>query len=341
MTYKKLQIVSFLVFLLAVLILVILIAKPFLNILAFGVIIAILFSPIYQKILRMVRSPNLAGLLTVLLILLIVLVPLSIFGQIIFNEVFGFYNQYKTGDLNSSNGALLHLSPQIQSILQTIMNQVGNAVQNFTNDAFNSVSNLLSNVVSFFVGLFLFFFTIFFSLRDGDKIKQVIMDISPIAQEQEYLLFKKVSSAVNGVVKGAFLVALIQGTMATVGFLIFGAPQPFIWGLFTVIAALVPVVGTSLSMIPAVIYLFLTGNTGAGIGLAIWAAFGVSLIDNFVGPKLIGSRTKLHPLLVFISLLGGIQFFGFVGFLLGPIIMAVFVALVDMYRIDFKAYLEQ
>jgi predicted PurR-regulated permease PerM len=229
----------------------------------------------------------------------------------------------------------------MQETVSKVVDQIGTTVRSISNNAFQTVSGLLSNVFNFFLFLFLFFFTIFFIFRDGQSIKQVIMDVSPIAQQQEYILFKKVGAAVDGVVKGAFLTALIQGAAATVGFQIFGVPHPILWGLFTIMAALVPSIGTSLSIVPAVIYLLLTGHIAAAIGLAIWGAVAVGLIDNLVGPKIIGSRTQLHPLLVLISVLGGLQVFGFVGFLLGPIIMAIFVALVDMYRTDFKEYLEQ
>jgi predicted PurR-regulated permease PerM len=132
--------------------------------------------------------------------------------------------------------------------------------------------------------------------------------------------------------------AIIQGVVAMIGFTIFGVPQPLLWGLFTVMAALVPNVGTSLSLIPAVIYLLVTGHIGAGIGLAVWGMLAVGLIDNLLSPRLIGSRIQLHPLLVLLSVIGGLQFFGFLGFLIGPILLAVFVAMVDIYRSDFKKY---
>lgn len=342
MTYKKLQIVSFLIFLLAIFILTIQVIRPFLGVLAFGVIISVLFWPIYNKIYARIKSANIASLLTVLLVLLIVLLPLWLFGQVIFNEAFGLYYNYKDGGLSlSANPFFGQLSPTVQDAIGNVVDQVRNAADSFTNNAFQTVSGLLSNVLSFFLAAFLFFFTVFFVLRDGEHLKKVITDISPIAQEQEDILFKKIDIAVNGVIKGAFLTALIQGVAATVGFFAFGVPNPLLWGLFTVIAALVPTVGTSLSLIPAVVYLFLTGHTFAAVGLAIWGALAVGLIDNLIGPKLIGATTKLHPLLVFISVLGGVQLFGFAGFLFGPIIMAIFIALIDMYRTDFKEYLEQ
>jgi predicted PurR-regulated permease PerM len=109
--------------------------------------------------------------------------------------------------------------------------------------------------------------------------------------------------------------------------------------MFTVVAALVPTIGTSLSIVPAVIFLLITGQVPAAIGLAIWGLVAVGLVDNFIGPKLIGGSTKLHPVLVLLSIIGGIQFFGILGFLIGPIIMAIFVSMVEMYREEFTDYL--
>jgi predicted PurR-regulated permease PerM len=152
---------------------------------------------------------------------------------------------------------------------------------------------------------------------------------------------EKVVVAVNGVVKGSFLTALTHGVSATIAFFIFGIPAPVIWGVFTVVAALVPVVGIWVSLGSAIIYLLVTGNTGSAIGLAIWAMVSVTLIDNLVGPRIVGGRAKLHPLLVLLSVLGGIKMFGPLGFLIGPITMAIFVTLVEIYREDFKAFVEQ
>lgn len=341
MTYKKLQIASFLIFLLVVLILVLFIVKPFLTVLAFGTIMAILFWPVYNKLQKLIKSNTIASLLTVLLMLFILVTPIWFFGNVIFNEASNVYVQYTTGDLALQGSRVYEkLTPEMQTTVKTVIDQVSQTAQSFSDNALKTASGLLSNVFNFFLFFFLFFFFVFFLLRDGEHIKDIIMDISPIAKEQEYLLFKKVGAAVNGVVKGAFLTALIQGLVAMIGFKIFGVPQPIVWGLFTVVSALIPSVGTALSVIPAVIYLFITGHVVAAIGMAIWGALAIGTIDNLVGPKLIGSKTKLHPMLVLVSILGGIQFFGYVGFLLGPIVMAIFIALVEMYRTDFKDYLE-
>jgi predicted PurR-regulated permease PerM len=204
---------------------------------------------------------------------------------------------------------------------------------------FTGLSQAVSSAAGFFFSVFLMFFSLYYFLRDGDKIRLFANKILPLSENKENILVKKLSLAIAGVVKGSFLVALIQGAVATVGFYIFQVPNPLLWGSFTVLAALVPNVGTSLSLIPAVLYLFMMDRTGAGIGMAIWGAFAVGLIDNVVSPKLIGAQAKLHPVLVLFSILGGLQLFGFLGFLIGPIIMSMFVVLIEVYSLDLKKYL--
>ncbi len=335
--YKRLQTISFLVLLFLVFILVLMIFKPFVNIIALALILSILFRPIYLRLDRAVGSPNLAAALTVILILLIFLIPVWFFGQVIINEITQLYDRYRAGSFVINKGQIISSMPeQLQTIVQNLSANINSLIGRITSQAFSSFSTILANVASFVVAVFMLFFMVFFLLRDGRKIKRGFMDVSPIATAHEDQLFTRIVSAVNGVVKGSFLMALIQGAVATIGFFIFGVPEPFLWGLFTVVAALVPTVGTSLSLIPAVIYLFVTGQTPQAIGMIIWGAVAVGLIDNFLGPKLVSTTIKLHPVLVLLAVIGGLQFFGFLGFLIGPIVMAIFMELIDMYRTDFK-----
>ncbi len=315
---------------------------PFLKLLALGAILAVLFEPVNRKLKERIKNPNAASFATILLILLVVLLPVYLVGQTLFSELLGFYNRYKDGSLDIDRDAIVRsLPPQFQAWASRFLSDFSAQVSGFASTAFSSITSIVSNITNFIVGLVLVLFTVYYLLVDWEKIKDFINSIFPISSERENLVAGKLERAIGGVVKGSFLVALLQAIIATVGFLIFGVPQPFLWGAFTLLAALVPTVGTSLSLVPAVLYLLITNHTGAGIGLAIWGATAVGLVDNVVSPKLIGSRTNLHPLLVLFSVIGGLQFFGIIGFLLGPILMAVFVSLLDIYREDLKAFLRR
>jgi len=340
MTHQRLQLIAFLILFVAVGVIAILIWWPYLTLLFIAIILAILFRPVYEWLVKKFKSESFAAILTIVLILIIVIGPLYLMGQLVFYELIGLYNQIKGSGVSISQTELVASLPgQMQPVATNLLADLGNKLAQVASSTFQSVTSVLSNVAGFFLSFFLVFFTVYYLLRDGKKIKKYINTVFPLSTEHEDVLVGKLESSVSGVVKGAFLVALIQGIIATVGYLIFGLPNAFLWGSFTVLAALVPTVGTSLALIPAVAFLFLTGHTGAGVGLAIWGIAAVSTIDNIVGPKLIGSKTHLHPMLVLFSILGGIQMFGFVGFLLGPILMAIFVTLLDIYRQDLKAYM--
>jgi predicted PurR-regulated permease PerM len=342
MTNPRLELIAFFV-LLGVLGLVVgFMWFPFLKLLAVAGIIAILFLPIHRRVTKSTGNEILATWLTILLILFIVMVPLYLIGQLLFNELLGLYGNIRNSGITVDKSEIIQrLPPQFQAIIQNLSQDLGQRLSGFAANTFQGVTNILSNVAGFFLAFFLVFFTLYYLLRDGDKIKKVINSILPLSEAHENLLVKRLELAVNGVVKGMFLVALAQGVVATIGFVIFKVPNPFLWGAFTVLAALVPTVGTAIAIVPAILFLFVTGNTGAGIGLAVWGTLAVGLIDNIISPKLVGARVKLHPLLVLFSVLGGIQLFGFIGFLLGPLVMAMFVALLDIYRTDLKTHLDK
>lgn len=342
MTNQRLQIIALSLIFAVITLVVAFMWWPFLKLVVLAFIMAILFMPLYKRLAARFTNEPLAAILTIILVLLIFIVPLYLVGQLLFNELVGLYNQYRSGGFSISSTELIqNLPQQIQDPVTNLLQDFTGKLTDFAGNAFEGVTSVLSNVAGFFLSFFLVFFSLYYFLRDWDKLKSYFNSIFPLSSQHENLLIAKLEGAVNGVVKGMFSVALVQGLVATLGFLIFGVPQPFLWGAFTVIAALVPTVGTSISLVPAVLYLLITGNIGAGIGLAIWGAVAVGTIDNILSPKLVGARAKLHPLLVIFSVLGGIQLFGFIGFLLGPIITAVFVTLLDIYRTDLKEYLSK
>ncbi len=331
------QLMGFFAFLTLASIVAVLIIWPFWQMLVLAGIFAVLFHPLYKKMQSEFKGPNLSAIITIFLVILICILPLWFVGQLLFNEIVEVYNKFRLGELIFSKAEIFSRLPVLlQNILTSLSNDLNAIVSKLTGSAFDLVSSLLSNLASFFLSLFLLIFILFFFLRDGEKIKQMFREISPLSDVYDQTLFDKLETAVSGVVKGSFLIALIQGVVATLGYLIFGVPQPILWGAFTVLAALVPTVGTTLAWFPAVLFLLFTGHTGAAIGMAIWGSVAVGLIDNVVSPKIVGSKMQMHPLLVLLSILGGIKLFGFLGFLFGPIIMAVFVTLLEIYRKDLK-----
>ncbi len=174
--------------------------------------------------------------------------------------------------------------------------------------------------------------------KDGSKMKKAIVIFSPLRDIHDEAIISKLALAVKSVIGGNVVVAIVQGILTAVGFMMFGVPNAGLWGSVAAIASLVPTVGTSLVVVPAVLYLFFSGNILFAVGLAIWGFTAVGLIDNYLGPKLASRGMKIHPLLVLLSVLGGIALFGPLGFILGPLILSLFGALTEIYLVIRKEH---
>lgn len=309
---------------------------PFWELLAFAVILAVLFHPFYDYLNDHSNTPNLSAGFVVLIIAAIIVGPIWLIGQQVFFELADFYRSLNLGSLSTQSGTFVSRLPQpLQNLALTFNVDFHAWVAQLTGQAFNSLSGLLSSLGWLFGSLIVVAFSVYFLLRDGHKIKKLLMELLPLSEANENILFNKLEQAVSGVVKGQFLVVLISSTAAYIGFSIFGLPNALLWVCAMFVAAFVPF-GTPLVWIPAVIYLYITGHAGAAVGMAIWGAVSVVFIDNVLSAKLISSRVRLHPLLTIFAILGGIAGFGVFGVLLGPILVAIFVALVEIYQSEIK-----
>lgn len=335
---QRAQNISFYLLLALVGLIVVFMFLPFFKLIALGGILAVLFHPLKLKLDKHFKSQTITSLITLIVAAVVIMLPVYAVGQLAFNEIANVYSQQATqGSLTSSlNNFVAHLNGSAHAVAQNLLDTAAQKIAGFAGNAFQSITALLGNIAGFFISLVLVVLTLYYFLRDGGKFRAFVEGVFPLSHSHETLLVEKLESAVKGVVQGAFTVALLQGSVATVGFVIFGVPQPLLWGIFAVLSSLVPTVGTLLATGPAIVYLFLSGHTGAGIGLAIWAFISIQALDNFVSPKLIGNKTKLHPLLTLLSIIGGLRLFGPLGFLMGPILMAMFMALVEIYNLDLR-----
>jgi predicted PurR-regulated permease PerM len=202
--------------------------------------------------------------------------------------------------------------------------------------AFSNLDTVFSGASKIVLAVFIMLLALFYLLRDGRELKRQIIALSPLGDDDDNRIFKKLEQTIYSIFAGSILVGLIQGVLTGIGFAIFGVPNPALWGSIAAVSALIPGIGTSLVMVPGVLYLFFTGSTTPAIGLLIWGVLAVGLIDNFLGPIFINRGVKIHPFLILLSVLGGLIFFGPVGFVLGPIILAFLFALLDIYRASYS-----
>lgn len=311
------------------------IISPFIGPLIVAAIFAFLFQPVYKRILFYLKnSIKISALITTILAIIIILLPISFIGFQIFKESTQLYTGVIAGDTDffvESTSTLLNKAKTFLPIPENFQLDFKKYAQNGLEILIQNLGTIFSSVTKSLLNIFVFLMAFYFFLKDGSKLKDYFVRLSPLEDKDDEKIVDRLKLAVSATVKGSLSIGLIQGTLTGIGFMIFGVPNAVLWGTVAALAALIPGVGTSLIIIPAVIFLFVTENSFEGFGLLAWGVIAVGLIDNFLAPRLVGRGMKLHPLLVFISVLGGLAFFGPLGFLLGPLSVSVFLALIDIY----------
>jgi predicted PurR-regulated permease PerM len=196
------------------------------------------------------------------------------------------------------------------------------------------LQNVLGRVTHAAIDLGLFLLMLFFLLRDGGRLKKELRPISPFSEEQEHQIFDHLERTIKGALQAVVVVPVIQGILAMIGFVMFGVPSPLVWGTAVILAATVPLAGSPLAWMPACVYLFLNGATAPAIGLVVYCTVVVSGSDNVVKPLLLRGSARIHPLLGFLSIIGGVLAFGVFGFLIGPVVLSLVLSAIRIYRLD-------
>lgn len=311
-----------------------LIAMPFVSALALSAIIVTICHPLYDGILKHVPRQNktLASLLTTFLVLLLIILPLILIFSVVAKEMIGFYQELSA----DHNIGLQHsydiLESKINVYIPNFHLDAKHQIQQVGDWLLGNLGSIFASTVSTLLLLSLSILGSFYFFRDGKELMQLLIKISPLPDSEDKIIFERMGRAVRAVATGTLLLAFIQGTAATVGFFLFGVPHPLMWGVLASLGALMPGIGTTIATGPAIIYLFVTGQTVMAIGMSVWALLVVGLLDNFVGPYLIGRRNKMHPFIILIAVLGGINLFGPIGFIVGPVIVTLFFVLLEIYN---------
>ncbi len=334
MSPDKAEVYFFFLLLFAVVALVFFVYLPFLTPLTFAATFAIVFMPLQRRLRRLLGgSDGIAALFTVIVVLLLIFTPLFFLLAQVLNEALSLYGRLAGGAV----GAFAQNIPMTlqrafpQTDFSGILGSIGGYVGDLANWLFQNIGSIFSGITQFFMSFLLMLIAFYYFLKDGDRIHTELLRIAPLSRHYAEEVCNRVTAAVRSVVHGSLVVALVQGILAGVGFFFAGVPGAAFWGFVSVIASLIPVVGTTLVMAPAVIYLALVGNIPAAVGLAVWGIVAVGLSDNFLRPLLMRRSVRVHSLLILLSVLGGIGVFGPTGFLLGPVIVSLLFALLDIY----------
>ncbi|HPN55023.1 MAG TPA: AI-2E family transporter [Candidatus Moranbacteria bacterium] len=350
MELKNLNVSFFLLVLTATSIITFFIFKPFFIALILAAILAIFFQKMYAFILSKTKNKKVfSSLLTSLAVFLIIVIPVVVASIFVGKEIISAYHSISVSD----DFYQRKVEPIIGGIKTSPLYDALNLKQFVNREAFSQyskqlgqlaftfVQNAYSGVSHMFFMLFVMFFALYYFFIDGKEIVKKFMYISPIKDLHESLLVEKFVSMSRATIKGTFVVCIVQGLLGGMVFYIVGIQSAVIWGVVMMLFSLIPMLGSAIVWFPMGIILLMAGNVWQGVLVLIVGFSLISTIDNILKPKLVGKDTQMHPLLVLLATLGGLALFGPAGVIVGPIVVALFVSLWEIYGIEFEKQLKK
>lgn len=324
------------------------VAWPFLKPLLLGALVAGLSRPLYRWVTRMVGGRrSLAAALTLLLLILLIAGPISAFVGVVVNQALNVSEQaipwvqqhFGAASTFDVHGWLVQRFPSVSTYVPQqaqIMEGIGNVAKATGAVLVAGASRMTAGTAAFLLNLFVMLYAMFFFLRDGRRILEKILYYTPLNSEDEGLLLERFTSVTRATIKGTLVIGLIQGALAGLGFWVAGIDGAAFWGTIMVVLSVVPGIGAALVWVPAVIYLYITGQTLTATLLLAWCAAVVGTIDNVLRPMLVGKDAEMPDLLILVGTLGGLFLFGPIGFIIGPIVCGLFLTVWEIYGTTFK-----
>ncbi len=327
--YFKLVMTS--IIFIVLLVLSFLLLRPLLISIIIGVILAFIFLPLYKSINKVLKLKSLTALIMCLMLLVVIILPVWYLAPIAIDQSIRFYISSQQMDL------ITPFKTIFPSLFQTetFSAEIGSAIQSFvtksTNSLMNSFSNFILNFPRIFLQLLVVFFTFFFVLKDNDKMVSYIKSLLPFSKEVTKKLFHSSRSITLSILYGQVVVGIIQGIITGTGFFLFKVPNALLLTVLAAVAGIFPIIGTAIVWIPVAIYFFLAGNTFAAFGIIIFGLIS-TVLENFIKPAFVSKRTKVNTSIILIGMIGGLFMFGILGIILGPLILAYLLIVLEIFR---------
>ena len=323
------------------------ILRPFFPALTWAAILATVFYPAYQRVARYLHRRELASGVTCLLLTVAIILPVLLIVFLMAGEsvrAYGTLENMAAGGVTEKIAAI-HNSAAYKKLSENLR-EMGLPEPNVGEAAMRAVragsrflvassASILSGLMNFILQIFVMLLGLYYLFLNGPQILRELRSLVPLRPEYEERIIQKFTGVVHATFTGSLAVALIQGALGGLGFLIFGLASPLLWGAAMALVSLVPVVGTALIWGPVVIFYLLTGSILKGLIMLLVFGGAVGSVDNILKPILIQRGMEIHTLWVFVSVIGGLSVFGFLGLVLGPFLFSVLVVLLEIYKVEF------
>jgi predicted PurR-regulated permease PerM len=314
-----------------------LMVRPFVGVLMWAIVLVVVFYPAHRRLEAWTGNPGSAAALSTLLVILTILLPVVGVTFAVAREMSGAVEHVQGG-----LGQILDI-PAIQPVVRWLGRYVdldSLRSSEYVRDHLQAWSAAIAGPTLMFVGgvlnalvqTLLVVFTMFYFFRDAEPLRKALYDIVPLEYEQSNDILLRTRDVIGATIYGVLAISAIQGTLGFLIFLLLGLPSPLLWGVVMFLMSMIPMAGAFVVWVPAAIYLLLTGSYLKALALAVWGVLVIGSIDNFLSPRLVGRRARLHELLIFFSVLGGLQVFGVLGLVIGPVLAAITLALIEVVR---------
>jgi len=319
------------ILILGLFILAAMILKPVIIAIFSGILLAYIFLPIYKFVLSKVKSENLSAFLVGIGLLILIFGILAWIFSSLVSQAIDLYLGLQTIDLtNIVRTTIPEFLPTEASTV--FASSINTFISNFLADALSKFSNFILELPIFLLQLFVVIFIFFFSLRDGERAVEYIKSLSPLKKETQDKFFKHFKDITHSVLVGQIIVGIIQGIIAGIGYWIFGVENALILTALTMLAGVIPLIGPWLVWVPIDIYLFASGHSGAGLGLLIYGLIIISWLDTIIRPLIVSRKTQINSAIVIIGMIGGLFVFGILGLIIGPLVLAYVLLVIELYR---------
>lgn len=294
-----------------------------------AILLSYIFYPVYKRVYAIVRNKNIASLLTIILVIVILIIPVVFAANALLSESLQFFRTVKGLELSEIDALTSKISDDVE-----VQAYIKDMVTNLSLRVARAASEFVFTLPAKILALFVMLFTMFYLLKEGSSLIATLGKHVPLKESHRTNIAKRINSVLYASIFGIIVIAFIQGLLGAIGFWIFGVRSPILWGMVMVILAMLPLIGTYVVWLPAALYKIYIGETFNGIGLLLYGTLIVSTIDNIIRPKIVSERGRIHPVFVLLGVLGGLQVFGLLGLILGPIILSVFIVLIEIYLLE-------
>lgn len=312
-----------------------LMVQPMLDVILWSAVLAMVAYPVCRKLRERGWNQHSSALLTTVIVVLTVLVPLTFVTAAVVRQAADAAKHVQAGwtklvDPNSERMKWLDQHVDLEALRNPEV--IGQKLRGISGAIASRTLGVVGGMLGGIVQVFFVLFALYYLLRDSDQIIPAVREALPLSRGQAEGIFRRTGEVIAASVNGVLVIAAIQGFLGMVGFLMLGLPSALLWGVIMFILSTIPMLGAFLVWGPAAIYLLATGHWVKALILTLWGGGVIGMIDNVLRPRLVGKRAKLHELVIFFSVLGGLQVFGILGIFVGPVVAAIALALMQVFR---------